>query len=75
MYPLLTNHRRFVLYEEAKPKRSRGPGKKPKLFCTSLRIPQEVKAYFDTYHPDSKQAKMRDILVEYVRNHGVNNGS
>lgn len=63
--------------EEAneKPKRrGRGPGKKPKLFCTSLRISQEVKEFFDTHYPQTKQAKMREVLTEYVRNQGATNG-
>lgn len=50
------------------PKRKgRGPGKKPALFNTSLRLSKEVLAYFNQHHPFDKQAKMREILADYVR--------
>lgn len=50
------------------PKRKgRGPGKKPRLFCTSIRLSQEVMDYFNKYHPHDKQAQMRAVLTEYVR--------
>ena len=53
---------------EEKPKRrGRGPGKKPALFCTSLRLNKEVMDYFNTNHPNNKQAKIREILTEYVK--------
>ena len=51
-----------------KKRKGRGLGKKPALACTSLRLPKEVMEYFNTYHPTSKQAKMREVLTEYVRN-------
>lgn len=57
--------------EELKPikkRKGRGPGKKPALFCTSLRLTKEVMDYFNTNFADMKQAKMREILTEYVRN-------
>jgi len=56
--------------EELKPipkRKGRGPGKKPALFCTSLRLPKEVMEYFNTHYPDTKQAKMREILTDYVQ--------
>ena len=54
---------------ETKAKRKgRGVGKKPALFCTSLRLNKEVMDYFDTNHRMSKQAKMREVLTEYVNN-------
>ncbi len=56
--------------EELKPipkRKGRGPGKKPALFCTSLRLPKEVMEYFNTHYPDTKQAKMREILTNYVQ--------
>jgi hypothetical protein len=56
--------------EELKPiakRKGRGLGKKPALFCTSLRLPKEVVDYFDTNFAYTKQAKMREILTEYVR--------
>lgn len=50
------------------PKRKgRGPGKKPRLFCTSIRLSKEVMDYFNKYHPADKQAQMRAVLTEYVR--------
>lgn len=59
-----------------KPKKGRGPGKKPPLFCTSLRLPKEVMDYFNTHHPYTKQAKMREILTEYISSkQGANNGN
>ena len=55
--------------EELKPipkRKGRGPGKKPTLACTSLRLTKEVMEYFNQHHPHNKQAKMREILTEYV---------
>jgi hypothetical protein len=51
-----------------KKRMTRGPGKKPTLIGTSLRIPKEVVEYFDTHFAYTKQAKMREILTEYVNN-------
>ena len=59
--------------EELKPipkRKGRGPGKKPALFCTSLRLPQNVMEYFNTYYPETKQAKIREILTDYVQSQG-----
>lgn len=53
--------------EEQPKKKGRGPGKKPRLFCTSIRLSQEVVDYFNKYHPKNKQAQMRAILTEYVQ--------
>lgn len=47
-----------------KVRKGRGPGKKPALVCTSIRLPKEVMDFFSLF-PD-KQAKMRDVLMEYV---------
>lgn len=55
--------------EELKPvkkRKGRGPGKKPALNCTSLRLPKEVLEYFEAHYPHSKQVKMREVLTEYV---------
>lgn len=50
-----------------KPKRKgRGPGKKPALFVTSIRITQEVRTFFDTHYPKSKQAVMRQVLTDFM---------
>jgi len=63
--------------EEIKKRKGRGAGKKPTLFNTSLRIPMEVMDYFNTHHPYTKQAKIREILTEYVNSQqqGANNGN
>jgi hypothetical protein len=64
--------------EPDKPKRKgRGLGKKPALFSTSLRLSKEIVEYFTLHHPTSKQAKMREILADYVRNQtsGVPSGT
>jgi uncharacterized protein (DUF4415 family) len=64
--------------EELKPikkRRGRGAGKKPALFCTSLRVSKEVMEYFNQHFPHTKQAKMREILAEYVKQQGANNGN
>ena len=54
---------------DEKPKRKpRGPGKKPALRPTSLRLPKEVMDYFNEAYPYRKQAKIREILEDYVRN-------
>ena len=62
--------------EELKPipkRKGRGPGKKPALFCTSLRLNREVMDYFNTNFPYTKQAKMREILTDYINQQtGVN---
>lgn len=49
-------------------KKGRGLGKKPALFCTSLRLPKYVMDYFNTNYAYTKQAKMREVLTEYVNN-------
>lgn len=54
--------------EEAPTKRKgRGLGKRPAMFNTSLRLPGEVMDYFNERHPYTKQAMMREVLIEYVR--------
>jgi uncharacterized protein (DUF4415 family) len=51
-----------------KKRRGRGIGKKPALLCTSLRLPKHVMDYFNTNYAYTKQAKMREVLTEYVNN-------
>ena len=59
---------------EQQKRKGRGLGKKPALFNTSLRLPVEVMDYFNTHHGESKQAKIREILTDYVNNQlGANN--
>lgn len=48
-------------------RKGRGLGKRPSMFNTSIRLPKEVMDYFDTNHPYSKQAMMREVLLDYVR--------
>lgn len=48
-------------------KKGRGPSKKGSLFNTSIRLPDETINYFREQHPYNMQAKMREILVDYVR--------
>jgi hypothetical protein len=53
--------------EELKPepkRKGRGPGKKPALMCTSIRLPRHVMEYFNQMH--NKQEAMREVLVAYV---------
>jgi uncharacterized protein (DUF4415 family) len=50
-----------------KKRKGRGPGKKPALFNTSVRLSREVMDYFDQHHPGNKQAKIREILTNYVK--------
>lgn len=45
----------------------RGKGKRPPMFNTSLRLPLDVVEYFDTHHTYTKQAKIREILINYVK--------
>jgi hypothetical protein len=54
-----------IEYLKPEPKRKgRGPGKKPKLASTSLRIPKHVMEYFNQM--PNKQEKMREVLTAYV---------
>ena len=53
--------------KQPQPKKGRGLGKKPALFNTSIRLPAETLDYFRDQHPYNMQAKMREILVDYVR--------
>jgi len=48
-------------------KRGRGPGKKPRLFNTSIRLHREVIDYFEQHYPTTKQARMRAVLAEFVQ--------
>ena len=54
-------------------RKGRGLGKKPSLFCTSLRLPKDVMDYFNTNYAYTKQAKMREILTDYVQQRGMKN--
>ena len=61
--------------EQPKVKRGRGPGKKPRLFCTSLRMDKTVLDYYKTF--PNPQVKMREVLTEFVnqtQSQGANDG-
>jgi hypothetical protein len=45
-------------------RKGRGPGKKPALVCTSIRLPRHVLEYFSKQ--ENKQKLMRDLLTQYV---------
>lgn len=59
---------------EVTKKRTRGKGKRAPMFNTSMRLPKEVVDYFDKHFPYSKQAKMREVLLAYVKSQteGIN---
>jgi hypothetical protein len=65
--------------EQPKVKKGRGPGKKPRLFCTSLRMDKHVLEFYKTQYPDSMQMKMREVLTDYMNNQlaqqGAQNGT
>jgi hypothetical protein len=45
-------------------KKGRGPGKKPALVCTSLRLSREAVEFYKKF--ENPQVKMREVLTEYV---------
>ena len=47
-------------------RKGRGPGKRPALVCTSLRLPKEVMEYYKRF--ENQQLKMREVLTNYVTN-------
>ena len=52
------------------PKRKvRGKAKKPALMLTSIRLPTETMMFYKTKFPHTMQAKMREVLHEYVIEH------
>ena len=53
--------------DQPKVKRVRGPGKKPRLFCTSLRMDKTVLYFYKAF--PNPQVKMREVLTDYVNNH------
>ncbi len=50
--------------KEAPKRKARGPGKKPALFCTSIRLPKHVMEFFN--QQPNKQERMREVLTAYV---------
>jgi uncharacterized protein (DUF4415 family) len=65
--------------EQPKVKKGRGPGKKPRLFCTSLRMDKHVLEFYKTQYPDCMQARMREVLTDYMNDQlaqqGAQNGT
>lgn len=62
--------------DQPKVRKGRGPGKKPRLFCTSLRMDKTVLDFYKTF--PSPQGKMREVLTEYVnqtRSQGETDGA
>lgn len=54
--------------EEVTRKRGqRGPGKRPALSHTNLRLPKEVLDFYKTFPNFS--AKMREVLTDYAETH------
>ena len=52
------------------PKRKvRGKAKKPALMLTSIRLPTETMMFYKINFPHTMQAKMREVLHEYVIEH------
>lgn len=47
-------------------RRGRGPGIKEPLIHASVRLPKEVVDFLNSYYPDNKQEKMREVLIDYV---------
>lgn len=56
------------------PKRKgRGPGKKPALVPTNIRIPKEVLEFYQKFGK-AQQSKIREALTDYVLNHTTTEG-
>jgi hypothetical protein len=68
-----------MVEETSNKRKGRGPGKKPALFCTSIRLPVHVIEYFSKNYPHTKQAVMRQVLSQYVDSQleakGANDGT
>jgi len=54
-----------------KKRRGRGLGKKPALTLVTVRLPAEVIEFFETNYPN-KQAKIREILTDFINQTGAN---
>ena len=50
-----------------KKKYGRGLGKKPALTHLSLRMPKDVMDFFAQRYPYNKQAKIREILANFMK--------
>ena len=47
-------------------RRGRGPGVKEPFVHESVRLSKEVVEFLNSYYPDNKQEKMREVLIDYV---------
>jgi uncharacterized protein (DUF4415 family) len=56
-----------MIDETPKVKRGRGKAKKPALEITSLRLAPETLQFFREHYPTRLQAKMREVLANYVK--------
>ena len=54
--------------EESK-RKVRGKAKKLALMCTSIRLPVDTMMFYKMNYPHTMQAKMREVLHEYVIEH------
>ena len=57
-----------------KKRKGRGLGKKPALMHMTVRVPKEVAEFLEAHYPYTKQAKIREILTNYV-NQELSNGN
>ena len=48
-------------------KKGRGKGVKPALVYFPLRLNKEVVEYFDTHYPATRQAKIREVLANFIK--------
>ena len=55
-----------IAMEEPTQKRRRGKGKKPALAFTSIRLEPHIMRWYRDNYPTRTQAKMREVLREFV---------
>ena len=48
-------------------KKGRGKGSKPALVYFPLRLDKYVVKYFDTNYPATRQAKIREVLANFIK--------
>jgi hypothetical protein len=48
-------------------KKGRGKGAKPALVYFPLRLEKYVVEHFDTHYPASRQAKIREVLANFIK--------
>lgn len=52
---------------EVTPKKGRGKGAKPALVYFPLRLEKYVVDYFDEHYPATRQAKIREVLANFIK--------